>query len=506
MENFTNQIKEKKLPKQLTEMLMTEIEKKNVNGVWLHQQEHQECSLLTISCKDKLLFQQTFDYLFIGNIFEQDRVLISILDDIDLQQHREDCYLFFRRYATTDHQIYGEEMNIGRFIATESDFQSLRERYEKGEQLLMKYTEELIADEQVGATLFTLKNIQHDLQFLEYLRFGKEFDTFTLTERLHHMEAFIPEMKKFFVKEGDQYYLLRQIENEDMVEYMDEHLPAICKIKKKMKGFVLQNMKVKQPKNDQLKPTVSHQFLKDASIKKVLRPLLQMTHLEEVYLFHEITSFQADFRHHHYYLLALVSKESAKEVRRVFQKINEALPPNLKFTIIYHTRFWIQENLYQSQYFLKTLMNNDHKIYTNDFHPKIHWGRDDDYRCDDSFIYHRRAKNIYERHLKRIERDEKSTMVFIIPCDLNEYFVQILINSLYDTLGYLREINDVEVLWNLSLYAHPVRTQLEEHLQKLSFDLIGYMSKNQKEKLPALHLHQDEKKLLFDLIKRIKNI
>ena len=74
------------------------------------------------------------------------------------------------------------------------------------------------------------------------------------------------------------------------------------------------------------------------------------------------------------------------------------------------------------------------------------------------------------------------------------------------TLGYLPEINNVEVLWNLSLYAHPVGTQLEEHLQKLSFDLIGYMSKNRKEKLPALHLHQDEKKLLFDLIKRIKNI
>ena len=74
------------------------------------------------------------------------------------------------------------------------------------------------------------------------------------------------------------------------------------------------------------------------------------------------------------------------------------------------------------------------------------------------------------------------------------------------TLGYLPEINNVEVLWNLSIYAHPVRTQLEEHLQKLSFDLIGYMNKNRKEKLPALHLHQDEKKLLFDLIKRIKNI
>ncbi|MGA9211262.1 hypothetical protein [Kaistella sp.] len=506
MENFINQINEKKLPKQVTELLMAETEKKNINGVWMYRPEQQECSLLTIYCKDKLLLQRTFDYLFIGDTFEQDRVLISILDDADLEQHREDRYLFFQRYARKEDQIYGEEKNYGRFIVTESDLKSLRERYEKGEQLLMKYTEELIVDEQVGATLFSLKNIQHDLEFLEYLRFGRSFEDFTLTERLHQMEAFIPEIKKLFLKEGDQYYLLRQIENEDMVEYMDEHLPFISKIKKKMKGFVLQNMRVKQPKNNHLKPTVSHQFLKDPSIKKVLRPLLHMAHLEEVYLFHEITSIQADFQHHHYYLLALVSKEKVKEARRVSQKINAALPLHLKFTIIYHTRLWIQENLYQSQQFLKTLMNKEHQIYTNDFHPKIHWGRDDAYRCDDSFFYHRRAKNIYKRHLKGIKRDEKSTMASIIPCDLNEYFVQILINSLYDTLGYLAEINDVEVLWNLLIYAHPMHTQLEEHLQQLSFDLIGYLSMHRKDKLPALHLHQDEKKLLFGLIQRIKDI
>lgn len=506
MENFINQINEKKLPKQLTEMLMAEVEQKNIDCMWLYRTEHGKGTLLTIFCKDKLLLQRTFDDLFRGDTFEQDRVLISILDEADLEQHREDRYLFFQRYARKEDQIYGEEKNYGRFIVTESALQSLRERYEKGEQLLMKYTEELIVDEQVGATLFSLKNIQHDLEFLEYLRFGRSFEDFTLTERLHQMEAFIPEIKKLFLKEGDQYYLLRQIENEDMVEYMDEHLPFISKIKKKMKGFVLQNMRVKQPKNNHLKPTVPHQFLKDPSIKKVLRPLLHMAHLEEVYLFHEITSIQADFQHHHYYLLALVSKEKVKEIQRVSQKIDEALPPYLKFTIIYHTRLWIQENVYQSQHFLKTLMSNDHKIYTNDFHPKIHWDRDDTYRCDDSCIYHRRAKDIYKRHLKGIKRDENSTMASIIPSDLNEYFIQILINGLYDTVGYLPENNDVKVLWDLLIYAHPLGTQLEDHLQQLSFDLINYLSMHRKLKLPALHLHQKEKKLLFGLIQRIKDI
>lgn len=505
MENCINQIKEKKLPKQLTEMLMAEVEKNNIECVWLYRQEHQKGSLLTILCKDKLLLQRTFDYLFIGNTFEQDRLLISILDDADLEQHWEDRNLFFHRYARKEDQIYGEEKNYGRFIVSESDLRSLRERYEKGEQLLMKYTEELIGDEQVGATLFSLKNIQHDLEFLEYLRFGRSFEDFTLTERLHQMEAFIPEVKKLFLKEGDLYYLLRQIENEDIVEYMDEHLPFISKIKKKMKSFVLQNMRVKQPKNDHLKPTVSHQFLKDPSIKKVLRPLLHMAHLEEVYLFHEITSIQPDLQLNHYYLLAVVSKENVKEATRVFQKINKDLSPDLKFTIIYHTRLWIQENLYQSQHFLRTLMNNDHKIYTNDFHPKIHWGRDDTYRCDDCFIYLRRAKDIYKRHLKGIKHDEKSTMVSIVPSELNEYFIQILINSLYDTVGYLAEIKDLKILWDLVIYAHPNGPQLGEHLQQLSFDLLNYLNMHRKEKMPTLFLNQKEKKVLFNLLKNIKN-
>ena len=505
MENFINKINEKKLPKQVTEMLMAEVEQKNIECVWLSRQEHQKGSLLTILCKDKLLLQRTFDYLFIGDTFEQDRVLISMLDDADLEQHEEDRNLFFQRYARKEDQIYGEERNYGRFVVSESDLKSLRERYLKDEQLLMKYTEELTVDEQVGATLFYLKNIQHDLEFLEYLRFGNAFDTFTLTERLHQMEAFIPEVKKFFVKEGDLYYLLRKIENVDIVEYMDEYEHLIRKIKHQMKRIVLQNMLVNRPKNNHLKPTVSHPLLKNKSIKKVLRPLLQMTHIEEVYLFHETTSIQADLQLNHYYLLAVISKENLKEAARVFQKINEELPANLKFTIIYHTRLWIQENIYQSQQFLKKIMKTDQKIFTNDFHPKIHWDQDYTYRCDDSFIYHRMAKNIYKRHLKGIKHDEKSTMVSIVPGDLHKYFVQILINSLYDTGGYLAEITDLKTLWDLVIYAHPNGPQLGEHLQQLSFDLLHYLSMHRKEKIPTLFLNQKEKKVLFNLLKNIKN-
>ncbi len=122
--------------------------------------------------------------------------------------------------------------------------------------------------------------------------------------------------------------------------------------------------------------------------------MLQTAYLEEVYFFHEITAIKEKSQHHHYYLLALVSNENRKEEKRIAEKINEELPPDLEFTIIYHTRLWIQENVYQSQYFLKSLMNEEHKIYTNDYHAGIHWNDYNSFSSDDLIIYRRRAKNI----------------------------------------------------------------------------------------------------------------
>ncbi|ACU06707.1 hypothetical protein FIC_00233 [Flavobacteriaceae bacterium 3519-10] len=505
MENFINQIKENKLPEHVYELLTAETGKENITAMWLYRPEHQKAALLTVLCKDRLLLQRTFDYLFIGDTFEQDGLLISMLDDSDMVQQCEDRYLFFSRYARKEDQIYGHEKDYGRFNIVDSDLVSLKARYLKEEQLLMKYTEELIVDEQVGATLFYLKNIQHDVEFLEYIRFGKPFEDFALAERLRQIEALIPEVKQFFVKHNNHYYILRQIENEDIVEYMDEYQDHLRKIKEEMKKIVLQNMKAKQPKNTPLKPTVSHPFMKDPTIRKALHPLLQTAYLEEVYFFHEITAIKEKSQHHHYYLLALVSNENRKEEKRIAEKINKELPRDMEFTIIYHTRLWIQENVYQSQHFLKSLMNGDHKIYTNDFHAKIHWDDDDAYRCDDAFIYHRREKNIYKRHLKGVERNEKAAMVSIIASELNEYFVQILINRLYDSAGYLSEISDVKVLWDLVLYADPRASQLEDQLHKLSFDLIGYLSMHRKDKKPGLHLHQDEKKKIFCLLNHLKN-
>lgn len=504
MENFINQIKEKKLPEHVYELLMAETEKKNITAIWLYRPEHQKAALLTILCKDKLLLQRTFDYLFIGDTFDHDGVLVSVLDDTDLEQQREDRYIFFNRYARKEDQIYGEEKDYGRFNIVDSDLVSLKARYLKEEQLLMKYTEELIVDEQVGATLFYLKNIQHDLEFLEYIHFGKAFEDFALAERLRQMEAFIPEVKQFFVKHNNHYYILRQIEKEDIVEYMDEYQDHLRKIKEEMKKIVLQNMKAKQSKNTPLKPTVSHPFLKDPTIRKALHPLLQTAYLEEVYLFHEITAIKEKSQHHHYYLLALVSNENQKEEKRIAEKINKERPRDMEFTIIYHTRLWIQENVYQSQHFLKSLMNGDHKIYTNDFHARIHWNDDGSFSSDDLLIYRRRAKNIYKRHLKKVERDEKSAMVSIIPSELNEYLVQILIDRLYGSAGYLPEIKDVKVLWDLVRYADARAGQLEEQLHKLSFDLVGYLSMHRKDKKPGLHLHQDEKKKLFSFLNDLK--
>ncbi|WP_304343229.1 hypothetical protein [Chryseobacterium koreense] len=504
METVINTVNQQKFSAELLEKLTSLIEQQQIEYIFLHREKGLQYALLTVMGADRTFLTNALDQNRVQDITDSDRLLISVLDQEDVKKNREDGAVFFNRYARKTDQIYGNENNGNRDWYFEHDLKKIRERYLAGDEMLTKYAEELAQGETAGATLLYLKGIQHDLEFLEYLRFGRPFEDFALPERLRQMEAFIPEVKKFFVKDGSHYYLLRQIENEDVVEYMDEYRDLVCKAKDQMKRIVLRNMQAKQPKKIPLKPKVSHPLLKTPSVRKALRPLLQMAHLEEVYLFHEITSIQADLNLTHYYLLAVVSKEKAKEAARVTQKINEELPAHLKFTIIYHTRLWIQENVYQSQRFFKTLMNDAHKVYTNAFHPKIHWDRDDTFYCGDLFIYRRRAKGIYKRHLKGVARDEKSAMVSLIPGDLNEYFMQILINRLYDTVGYLPETRDVKVLWDLFVYLNKSDTDFNEILGSFSFDLLAYLSAHQHEKLPALKINQNEKKKLFSLLHKIK--
>jgi len=283
METFINKISLKGLPKPIADLLEAQVEKKNMEYVWLHQQGHQAGSLLTVACKDKALLEQDFDKNFIQDTLKNHQVLISILDGADVKQHSEDGYLFFNRYAQAKDLIYGEEKNGIRYWFFEHDLKKIRNRYLTGESLLTKYAEELEQGDIPGATVLYLKNIQHDLEFLEYLRFGKSFTTLTLMERLQQMEYFIPVIKQFFVKDGDQYYLLRQIENEDMVEYMDKHLHLIKKIKKSMRRLVLQHLKAKEPKKILLLPSAKDPLLENKEIKKALGPLLKLPNVEELF-------------------------------------------------------------------------------------------------------------------------------------------------------------------------------------------------------------------------------
>lgn len=505
METFINKISLKGLPKPIDDLLEAQVEKKNMEYVWLHQQGHQAGSLLTVACKDKALLEQDFDKNFIQDTLKNHQILISILDVADVKQHSEDGYLFFNRYAQAKDQIFGNDKNGIRYWFFEHDLKKIRNRYLAGESLLTKYAEELEQGDIPGATVLYLKNIQHDLEFLEYLRFGKSFTTLTLMERLQQMEYFIPVIKQFFVKDGDQYYLLRQIENEDMVEYMDKHLHLIKKIKKSMRRLVLQHLKAKEPKKILLLPSAKDPLLENKEIKKALGPLLKLPNVEELFFFHKITRIERDHHLTYYYMLAVLSKENQEETEKALQKIMIESPADIQFVIIYHTRFWIQENTYESQNFFKKIMYTKNKIYTNGFHPQIHWNKNYDYRCDDLFIYKGVAKDLYKKHLKACARNKKATTVPIVPQYLYQYFGQVIKNRMYRNFGYLPETDDLETLWNLFIYSYQSDIDYRLAISQFSFDVIGYLHENREQKLPALYLNQTEKKELFNLLKEIKN-
>lgn len=505
MENFINQITHKNLPKNILDVLQAHIENQNIDYIWFHQEKQQSCSLLTVMGKNKSLLEKDFSKNIIGETLKNDQVLISILDETDRKQHAEDGYLFFNRHAQAKDQIYGNAKNGIRYWFFEHDLKKIRNRYLAGESLLTKYAEELSRGDVPGATLLYVKNIQHDLEFLEYLRLGKSFLELTVSERLLQLEKFIPQLKQFFVKEGDSFYLINFIEKEDDVNYMEEYQLTVKNIQAKMKQLVMERLKQKQSKNLLLKQTVKNRLLEKKEVKKALRPLLDTRGVEELFLFHETACFAEDHSKMHYYIMALIEEENQLEIENALQKIRNNTPSGMQFTILYHTRLWIQEGLYAFQPYFKKILDLANKIFTTGYHPAVHWYQDRSTNAGDLFLHKRSTKKLYKTHLQRSDRNKKSVMISFIPHYLYHYFGQTIKNHLYGNFGYLPQTNDLQTLWDLFIYSNNSDVDYGSVISHFPFDVIGYLHENREQKLPTLSLNQEAKKRLFDLLKEIRN-
>ncbi|WP_413513464.1 hypothetical protein [Myroides odoratus] len=458
-----------------------------------------------IYVKDKVNLSSVFTTAYHASLYKEYQTLLFILDTEDMNYHDSIGNSLFKISLTNDRIIYANEdwtasrllyKSLGSFITTYKDKQTF----------LTAYCLDFVQHRSNGSSLAFLKSFEHDLETLEIMLFGVKNSAYNFTERLLLLEKIIPKMKTLFVKrKADVYYILDDLAQDTDTDQYATWNVAFQKIQKKINRIVLEVLDEIDfkttliPRQRILKKEkqVSFQF------KEKLLPLIETHQLEELYKFHETLYFQEKSPMKHLYVLALIKEAPSKELKKIIQTI-EAQKEDVRFTIIAHTRFNIQEYAYQFSDFFKAILKPKNRVYSSDYYPQIHWH--ETYMIDfDDCSYH--LKQPLKKVNKTINKDflNLKSETFITSHRLFQCLsIKLQLYILYH-LHYLPNTDHLNTLLNLALYAENKRTPTLNSLYgELSPLLFTYTTKKKEEKKYNLVLNQATAQQLQQLFTTIE--
>lgn len=233
-----------------------------------------------------------------------------------------------------------------------------------------------------------------------------------------------------------------------------------------------------------------------------LLPLIKAKGVEEIYKFHEVVTFENERTAKHFYLLVLTTKEEVDEMQKVIDSFS-CKDENVRFTIITHSRLFIQRYSFENIHFFENVIKEENIIYSNGYYPSIHWM--DNYDCDYSetaFKLDYPISKINKLIKKNIINPKKEG--FISTNKLHRcLYIKLQMYVLFHT-NYLPHTTNLKTLIDLAIYAdNENASKLSKLFSQLDSFLLTYTQKNTTQKDNNLILNNntiDSLKQFFDFI------
>ncbi|MDM1044940.1 hypothetical protein HX004_07675 [Myroides sp. 1354] len=484
MKTACSDISQQNFSQELLEKLSDCIQTKNVLTLWYGPiWASPTLRGLWMYTKDKQQVKALFTPSYIKTLLDEEQLVFISLDTVDFNYHASIGNPLFKTSLTANRILYqttslppsfGVNKSMGNFIALYQDKQAL----------LSSYCNDFLEQQFHGSSHAFLKSFTHDLDVLETVLLGVKQTTATLTHRLLVLEQIIPKMKTLFVKrQADVYYILNDLaQNTEDVPYNMWGL-SLQKVQKKLNHIVLTVLEQIDGQTTiiQSKRTLKKKKIKPFKYKEKLLPLLSTNQIEEIYQFHEMLFLNQTNPQKHVYLVVLTKETPSKEIKKIIQTI-EAQKENIQFTLLAHTRFYIQESVYEFSDFFKTALHPKNKIYASDYYPQIHWYKSQmkDY-SDFTSPLKERTERIHQTLRQDLKNSQNHTFITtnqLYTC-LSAKFKIYIIHHLH----YLPNTNNLNTLLHLALYAENQKTTKLHALYKaLVPTVLTYTINKKKEK------------------------
>lgn len=448
-----------RLPDELNCKLEKSIRTKEIQAIWYDKTARTEYHILWLKVKDKKEIEKSFSVDFQNTVLNERQILMVLLNDCDFEFASAYNDFILVHLLRDNNCLYNTEKISLSTHSGHSDLKKLLSSYEEKYLMLKKISDQFIKERLQGAWQFMIKAFTNDITYLELMLFGTSFESKTITQRLLILELFIPEVKKLLVKKNEEaYFLIDYITNDDDSGYYDDFGKSLQKIQKQF--FILINktyaIYINDSDRNKSLQKVQNFGLYDHELMnhKALDHLKKFDEVEELFLFHQITTFDSNQKHEHFYVFVVLKHKATKDLKTYLQHIEQNPIDNVHITSICYTRYQIQNELYEYQCFFKKTMKSKNKIYSSDYYPKMHWFNRKISYFDDLFFLLNQNIDTYNNEIKPIF-ENKTTVKYISSKVLADILAKQLQLFVFSQVIIKPQTTNLQTLFDLVIFANP---------------------------------------------------
>lgn len=352
---------------------------------------------------------------------------------------------------------------------------------------LQKWQIKNLISESSSNSVFTsyARLIEYDLSYLEELYAGKKSASLNLSERITELIQYIPDIQKYFVKsQKNGYYLAdlllqaKEASSEDDVIYRDEMFQAVGTAEQGLFSLIesrLDELKKLIKKGYEKKEMICHtdEMPKEAILDTAVQTILNFAEAEQIFMYHKITCYNKTI----YYLLLITSETGNEKLKLITDSLRNKVGQDYNFVLISHSRYWIQNNLFEYQSFFSKIIQDDYLIYSSgEYHPVFHWESPHKPYHGDLHIFYKSVKQIAVQFSATAKNANESY------CGLDSLFALFFLSFsrtyIYARTYYMPNYLSSQTLWDLCIYADTDIRKYNYLLENFWTDFFPYADRN----------------------------
>ena len=328
--------------------------------------------------------------------------------------------------------------------------------------------------------------IEYDLEYLEELYSGNNLNSLGLDERINNLIEYIPEIQKYFVKNShSKYYLTELFEKakeataDDDVIYKSEMYEAVSIAEQSLYHLIenrLDELKKRIRKQSFKVQKVSNMIgkePKDAILETTIETILNFVEAEQIYLYHQITYGEKTT----YYLMLISEGAGNEKLSLISQSLKSRMNGKYAFVLISHSRCWIQKNLYHTQSFFTSIIQEKCLIYSSSpYHPEFHWEVPHDPYHADLYFHYISTKNSAFQFFEIANNPKGNYQGLEYLFSL--FFLSFCRTYIFVKTYYLPNYLSSQSLWQLCLYADSDIRKYEYLIEQFWTNFFPYLDRH----------------------------